>query len=150
MTEPIKWSNAPDRTSWGASMRVADIEIDRDHTLTLYCEASQTAKVDAMFVEVERLRMQVVACGVVALADTPDSAIEARKMHPDYRSDSLSDVERRVDECIRLRAEVERLREVAEQALEAMEKATRYMSNSDYIKLNQTIDATRTALKETK
>ena len=37
-------------------MRVADIEIDKDHTLTLFCEADQTAKVDAMFAEVERLR----------------------------------------------------------------------------------------------
>jgi len=61
MTDPIKWSNAPDRTSWGASMRVADIEIDKDHTLTLFCEASQTAKVDAMFAEVERLREAVAA-----------------------------------------------------------------------------------------
>ena len=56
MTEPIKWSDAPDSTSWGASMRVADIALDRDHTLTLFCEADQTAKVDAMFAEVERLR----------------------------------------------------------------------------------------------
>ena len=57
MSEPIKWSAAPDRTSWGASMRVAeDIALDRDHTLTLFCEADQTAKVDAMFSEVERLR----------------------------------------------------------------------------------------------
>jgi len=54
MTEQIKWSAAPDRTSWGASMRVADIVLDRDHTLTLFCEASQTAKVDAMFAEAER------------------------------------------------------------------------------------------------
>jgi hypothetical protein len=54
MTEPIKWSDAPDRTSWGASMRVADIEIDKDHTLTLFCEADQTAKVDAMFAAAER------------------------------------------------------------------------------------------------
>jgi hypothetical protein len=61
MTEPIKWSDAPDRTSWGASMRVADIEIDRDHTLTLYCEADQIAKVDAMFAEVGRLRAFVEA-----------------------------------------------------------------------------------------
>lgn len=61
MTEPIKWSNAPDRTSWGASMRVADIALDRDHTLTLFCEADQTAKVDAMFAEVERLREAVAA-----------------------------------------------------------------------------------------
>jgi hypothetical protein len=37
-------------------MRVADITLDRDHTLTLFCEADQTAKVDAMFAEVERLR----------------------------------------------------------------------------------------------
>ena len=37
-------------------MRVADIEIDRDHTLTLFCEADQTAKVDAMFAEIKRLR----------------------------------------------------------------------------------------------
>ena len=37
-------------------MRVADIEIDRDHTLTLFCEADQTAKVDAMFAENEKLR----------------------------------------------------------------------------------------------
>jgi hypothetical protein len=56
MTEQIKWSDAPDRTSWGASMRVADIEIDRDHTLTLFCEADQTAKVDAMFADAERYR----------------------------------------------------------------------------------------------
>ncbi|NDE17377.1 hypothetical protein EBZ80_20845 [bacterium] len=59
MTEPIKWSAAPYRTSWGASMRVADIEIDKDHTLTLYCEADQTSKIDAMFSEVERLRAEL-------------------------------------------------------------------------------------------
>ena len=53
-------------------------------------------------------------------------------------------------ELRRLHGEVERLREVAGQALESMAKATRYMSNSDYIKLNQTIDATHAALKEVK
>ena len=59
----IKWSEAPDHTSWGHGMVVADVEIDANHTLTLYCEASQTAKVDAMLAkltaaraEVERLR----------------------------------------------------------------------------------------------
>lgn len=142
MTEPIKWSNAPDRTSWGASMRVADIALDRDHTLTMFCEADQTAKVDAMFAENERLRMQVVACGVVALADTPDSAIEARKMHPDYRSDSLSDVERRVDECIRLRAEVERLRGALEYAVRQNEH--------DMLLTGDECRAARAALKEAK
>jgi hypothetical protein len=59
MTEPIQWSDAPDRTSWGACMRVADIEIDKDHTLTLYCEEDQTTKVDAMFAEIKRLRAEL-------------------------------------------------------------------------------------------
>jgi hypothetical protein len=40
-------------------MVVADIELDRDHTLTLYCEADQTAKVNAMFAEVEALRTEL-------------------------------------------------------------------------------------------
>jgi hypothetical protein len=53
---PIKWSRAPRVAAWGEDMVVADIELDRDHTLTLYCEADQTAKVNAMFAEIEALR----------------------------------------------------------------------------------------------
>jgi len=56
--------------------------------------------------ELERLRMQVVACGVVAMADTPESAKSAREMHPDYWSASCGDVARRVDECIDLRQQL--------------------------------------------
>lgn len=37
-------------------------------------------------------------------------------------------------------------RAVLEQALEAMDKATRFMSDSDYVKLNQAITALRAAL----
>ena len=62
--------------------------------------------------ELEVERMRLAACDVVALADTPESAVAARKMLPDYRSASLSSVERRVDEVISLRAEVERMRAV--------------------------------------
>ena len=49
--EPValKWSPAPRKTEWGFGMVCADVEIDRDHTLTLHCEEDQTAKVDAMF-----------------------------------------------------------------------------------------------------
>jgi hypothetical protein len=49
--EPValKWLPAPRKTEWGFGMVSADVEIDRDHTLTLYCEDDQTAKVDAMF-----------------------------------------------------------------------------------------------------
>ena len=39
-------------------------------------------------------------------------------------------------------------RAVLEQALAAMDKATRFMSDSDYVKLNQAIDALRTALAQ--
>jgi hypothetical protein len=51
MREPValKWLQAPRKTEWGFGMVSADVEIDRDHTLTLYCEDDQTAKVDAMF-----------------------------------------------------------------------------------------------------
>lgn len=54
-TEPVqeavalKWLPAPRKTEWGSGMVSADVEIDRDHTLTLYCEEDQMAKVDAMF-----------------------------------------------------------------------------------------------------
>ena len=40
------------------------------------------------------------------------------------------------------------LREAAQQALEAMEKATRFMSDADYRKLNEAITALRAALAE--
>ena len=40
------------------------------------------------------------------------------------------------------------LREAAQQALEAMDKATRFMSDSDYVKLNQAITALRAALAQ--
>ena len=54
----------------------------------------------------ERERMRLAACGVVALADTPQAAAKQRDMHPDYRSASCDDVARRVDECMTLRAEL--------------------------------------------
>jgi hypothetical protein len=38
--------------------------------------------------ELERERIRLAACGVVAKADTPESAKEARDMHPDYHSAS--------------------------------------------------------------
>jgi hypothetical protein len=79
MTDPIKWSNAPDRTSWGHGMMVADIALDRDHTLTLFCEADQTAKVDAMFAEVERLR-EALKEPVSRDCAAVDAAIRARSV----------------------------------------------------------------------
>jgi hypothetical protein len=44
-----KWHKAPVKTSWGHEMFVADLGIDKDHTVSIYCERDQTAKVEAMF-----------------------------------------------------------------------------------------------------
>lgn len=55
--------------------------------------------------ELERERTRLAACGVVAMADTKESAYQVRKMVEEYRSASFDDVARRVDECMALRAE---------------------------------------------
>lgn len=49
--EPMawKWHQAPVKTSWGHQMVVADLAIDKDHTVSIYCERDQKAKVEAMF-----------------------------------------------------------------------------------------------------
>lgn len=41
------WAQAPKRTEWGAGMVLADVEIDRDHTLSIYVEADQVGNVSA-------------------------------------------------------------------------------------------------------
>ncbi len=54
--EPVawKWHQAPVKTSWGDGMVVADLAIDKDHTVSIYCERDQTAKVEAMFTSPQR------------------------------------------------------------------------------------------------
>ena len=49
--EPVawKWQQAPIRTAWGDDMAVASVAIDKDHTVDLYCEREQIAKVEVMF-----------------------------------------------------------------------------------------------------
>ena len=59
--------------------------------------------------EVERMRL--VACGVVAMANTPESAAINRQMKDEYRSGSLDDVIHIVDSEMALRKQV-----VAQQA----------------------------------
>jgi hypothetical protein len=44
-----KWHQAPFKTSWGHEMVVADLAIDKDNTVSVYCERDQTTKVEAMF-----------------------------------------------------------------------------------------------------
>ena len=71
---------------------------------------SQHAEIERLRDELETERIRLAVCGVVALSDTPESAAKAREMKDQYRSASLSDVARRVDECMALLAENERLR----------------------------------------
>lgn len=37
----MRWHKAPTTTHWGQMMVVGHVEIDRDHTLDLYCENDQ-------------------------------------------------------------------------------------------------------------
>lgn len=72
--------------------------------------AAVTRERDEARAELEVERMRLAACGVIALANTPESAAKARDMLPQYRSASSDDVARAVDREMQLRAEVERLR----------------------------------------
>ena len=47
--EPWVWMPAPIKTQWGHDMVVADLAIDKAHTVSVYCERDQTEKVEAMF-----------------------------------------------------------------------------------------------------
>ena len=58
-------------------------------------------------VENERLRMQLAACGVVANANTPETAKQARNMKQEYYCASVADVAWAVDREMELRAELE-------------------------------------------
>lgn len=60
-------------------------------------------------------RMRLAACGVIALANTPESAARDRDILPQYRSASSDDVARAVDREMLLRAEVERLRKTLDE-----------------------------------
>lgn len=54
-------------------------------------------EIAALKEDLETERMRLTACGVIAMANTRETAEEARKMRPEYRSASLGDVERAVD-----------------------------------------------------
>lgn len=59
--------------------------------------------------ERERERMRLAACGVVALANTPEAAAKERNMHPDYWSGSCQSVADAVDREMALRAKCDEL-----------------------------------------
>ncbi len=81
--------------------------------------ARATAERDALANELERERMRLAACGVVATSNTPETAANNRMMHADYLSASLSDVIRVVDSEMAQRARAEKA-EKANAALRAV------------------------------
>ena len=105
------------------------------------------AEIERLRAELERERMRLAACGVIALANTPESAAKARAMHPDYHSASCDDVVRCVDENMRLRAERDALFEVAQ----AIEGALRFAPAAEVLDEHSPIrDGLRAALAQAK
>ena len=72
------------------------------------------AEIKRLRAELETERMRLVACSVIALANTPESAASARDMHPDYQSPHCDDVARAIDREIALRAELAEYKRDAE------------------------------------
>jgi len=58
----LKWQQAPVKTQWGDDMVVASVAIDKDHTLSLYCERDQATKVETMFVQTAQQEPVVLPC----------------------------------------------------------------------------------------
>lgn len=95
---------------WLGDKHLGSMELEFSKDAFVAGAASRDAEIAELRSELETEQMRNVACGVVAMADTPDSAKQARDMHPDYMSATCQDVARRVDECIKLREQVNDLR----------------------------------------
>lgn len=79
-------------------------------------------EINKLRAEAELLRMQLAACGVVAMANTPESANKARAMHPEYMSASCHDVMGSVDREMALRDQISRQAELIRKMAVAAEQ----------------------------
>jgi hypothetical protein len=68
--------------------------------------AKQATEIAALKYDLDTERMRLAACGIVAMANTPESASKAREMHPAYTSASCGDVANAVDKQMALRAQI--------------------------------------------
>ena len=84
----------------------------RDRALTAMYQRVDviTQERDEARAELETERLRLAACGVVAMANTPESAARVRDILPVHFSASLHSVMGVVDREMELRAEIERLR----------------------------------------
>ena len=89
----------------------------RDRALTAMYQRVDviTQERDEARAELETERLRLEACGVVAMANTPESAARVRDILPVHFSASLHSVMGAVDREMELRAEVERLRKANEE-----------------------------------
>jgi hypothetical protein len=84
----------------------------RDRALTAMYQRVDviTQERDKAIADLETERLRLAACGVVAMANTPESAARVRDILPKYFSASLHSVMGAVDREMDLRVEIERLR----------------------------------------
>jgi len=76
-----------------------DVCVLCNHTLAVH-------HLDRLQAELERERIRLAACGVVAMSNTPESAEKSRQMQGMYWSASCEDVARAVDKQMQLAAEL--------------------------------------------
>ena len=98
-------SNYHERTRNLRSPELGDISVTRHAASEIAAEADE--EIARLRAELERERLRLAACGVVASSNTPESAKRARTMHPDYESASCSEVAEAVDREMAMRARIE-------------------------------------------
>ena len=106
------------------SLRKKLLEAQEDRTLCYTCNSVLDKANDALYAregkptyeqleqQLETERMRLAACGVVAMSNTPDSAVKVRDMLPQYYSASCDDVARLVDREMELRQQVSMLQKM--------------------------------------
>lgn len=97
------------------------------------CHACALFERNRLRAELETERMRLVACSVIALANTPESAASARDMHPDYQSPYCDDVARAIDREIALRAELAACKQDAKHRITRLRDALANLHGNCYV-----------------
>jgi hypothetical protein len=94
--KPLQWHKAPVKTEWGEDMVESLVEIDKDHTLKLYCEHDQAARVEAMIGARKPLTDEALdqMFDQAGIADYGDHENRQRAEHLEVYSFGVRDAER--------------------------------------------------------
>lgn len=126
-------SDQPEALRLADLLEKAPCYTQEDGTVTLYlggtvvadkaaaCLRRQHAEIASLKEELETERVRLAACGVVAMANTLETAAKWREMRPEYRSASCDDVAKAVDREMALRAERDALLLTLRRAEEVVE-----------------------------